>query len=226
MVAALTKIHCLANMFILRNNGGIAATNCYLVADEASGQAVLFDAPNDTVAPLLDEVERRKWDLIGLWLTHGHFDHIADHAAVTRRFPKAKVLIHRLDEPKLAQPVSRLFQLPFDIPARKADAYIEDEQKLSIGNLGIEVIFTPGHAPGHVMYHFPREQVLIGGDLIIMGAVGRTDLPDASYPALEESIRRVMRLPGATRLLPGHGEPSTLDEERRTNPYVMEALNS
>jgi glyoxylase-like metal-dependent hydrolase (beta-lactamase superfamily II) len=75
------------------------------------------------------------------------------------------------------------------------------------------------------MFHFPDEQVLIGGDLIIMGAVGRTDLPDASYATLEESIRRVMRLPGGTRLLPGHGDPSTLDDERHSNPYVIEAIN-
>src|SRR5579871_5040722 len=83
------------SMRILSRNGGIAATNCYLIADEESKQAVLFDAPDHTVAPLLDEVERHDWDLIGLWLTHGHFDHIADHAVVTSRFRKAKVLIHK-----------------------------------------------------------------------------------------------------------------------------------
>ncbi len=132
--------------------------------------------------------------------------------------------MHRLDEPKLIDPVSQFFQLPFVIPPRKADAYIEDGQHLSIGTLGTDVIHTPGHAPGHVMFHFPQQKVLIGGDLIIMGAVGRTDLPDASYATLEESIRRVMRLAGDTRLLPGHGESSTLDEERQTNPYVIEAL--
>lgn len=212
-------------MFILRNTGGIAATNSYLVADETSGKAVIFDAPDNTVAPLLDEVERRKWDLIGLWMTHGHFDHIADHAVVTARFPNAKVLIHRLDEPKLLHAKGRLFPLPFEIPKRKADAYVQDGEHLTIGTLGVDVLFTPGHSPGHVMFRFPAEEVLIGGDLIIMGAVGRTDLPDASYATLEESIRRVMRLPGGTRLLPGHGDPSTLDDERRTNHYVIEAIN-
>jgi glyoxylase-like metal-dependent hydrolase (beta-lactamase superfamily II) len=74
------------------------------------------------------------------------------------------------------------------------------------------------------MFHFPEQKVLIGGDLIIMGAIGRTDFPDASHSTLNESIRRVMKLPDDTRLLPGHGDESTLEEERASNPYVQEAL--
>src|SRR5688500_15055297 len=147
------------------NTGGIAATNCFLVADESSKQAVLFDAPNDTVAPLLDEVTRREFELIGLWLTHGHFDHIADHKVVTDRFPGAKVLIHALDEPKLIRPGSAMFPLPFTIPPRRADALVEDGQTLELGNLRARVIHTPGHAPGHVMYYFEADGLLIGGDL-------------------------------------------------------------
>src|SRR5688500_5282281 len=90
-------------VIVLMNTGGIAVTNCYVVDDESSKRAVLFDAPNGTVAPLLDEVGRRGLELIGLWLTHGHFDHIADHAVVTKRFPSAKVLIHPMDAPKLRE---------------------------------------------------------------------------------------------------------------------------
>ena len=178
-------------MKIVANTGGIAATNCYLVADEAAKQAVLFDAPDHTAGPLLDEAAPQEWDVIGLWLTHGHFDHVADHKVVTDRFPRAKVLIHKLDEPKLASPGSQFFPLPFVIPPRKADAYVEDGQLLTLGALCVRVIHTPGHAPGHVMYHFEDEAVLIGGDLIIMNAVGRTDLPDASEVELEASIRKV-----------------------------------
>ena len=213
-------------MTVLPHTGGIAATNCYLVADEATGKAVLFDAPNDTAAPLMEEAVRRGWDVIGLWLTHGHFDHIADHPEVTTRFPDAKVLIHRLDQPKLRRPNATGFLLPFKIVPREPDGYVEDGQKLRIGNLEVEVIHTPGHSPGHVMYHFPREKALIGGDLIIMGAVGRTDLPDSDPAALDRSIRRVMQLPPDTRLLPGHGPPSTLAEERKTNPYVQHAMDA
>lgn len=207
------------------NTGGIATTNAYLVADEVSKQAVIFDAPDSTVAPLLDEAVKRGWDVIGLWLTHGHFDHVADHAVVTRRFPNAKVLIHPLDEAKLQKPMSSMFSLPFVIPARSADGHLADGQKLSIGAIEVEVIHTPGHSPGHVMFYIPAEKILIGGDLIIMGAVGRTDLPDADFGTLQESIRRVMKLPDDTQLLGGHGDASLLGEERRENPYVREAMD-
>jgi hydroxyacylglutathione hydrolase len=212
-------------MQILRNNGGIASTNCYLIADEAARQAVLFDAPNDTTLPLLDEAKKRNWQLIGLWLTHGHFDHTADHAVVTEKFPDAKVLIHKLDEPKLIEPTSRFFQLPFVIPPRRADGYVEDGQELSIGSLLVRVIHTPGHSPGHVMFHFPNHNILVGGDLIIMGAVGRTDLPDSNEADLYASIRKIMKLPPSTRLLPGHGTASTLADEAASNPYVIESLS-
>jgi len=212
------------NVLVLMNTGGIAGTNCFVVGDEPSKRAVLFDAPNDTVAPLLDEVARRGFDLVGLWLTHGHFDHVADHGVVTTRFPNAAVLIHALDAPKLRDPGASTFVLPFRIPPREPDGFVMDRQLLEIGSLQVVVIHTPGHAPGHVMYHFPDEQILIGGDLIIMGAVGRTDLPDSDAGALDASIRRVMQLPDDTRLLPGHGQPSTLGVERRDNPYVAAAL--
>ncbi len=211
---------------VLKNTGGIAATNAYVIADEASGDAVLFDAPNDTVAPLLDEIQRRGWNLRGLWLTHGHFDHIADHQVVTERFPEAKVLIHLLDEPKLKHPRSAAFTLPFTIPPRSADGYIGDDEILKIGSIELRAMHTPGHCAGHVSFYLPQEQMLIGGDLIIMGAVGRTDLPDSDEADLFDSIRRVMQLPGNTHLLPGHGQESTLDEERASNPYVRHALGT
>jgi len=211
-------------MQILTNNGGLAATNCYLVADEYSKQAVLFDAPDHTVGPVVEEAKRRGWEVVGLWLTHGHFDHIADHAMVTEAFPGARVLMHRLDAPKLRNPRSSMFPLPFVIPPREPDGLVEDGEELSIGSIKVRVIHTPGHAPGHVMYHLVDEGVLIGGDLIICGAVGRTDLPDSDEGELAESIRRVMRLPAETQLLPGHCGVSTLGEELETNSYVRAVM--
>jgi glyoxylase-like metal-dependent hydrolase (beta-lactamase superfamily II) len=211
-------------MILLTQTGGIAATNAFVIADESASEAVLFDAPNDTVAPLLDEIAKRGWKLKDLWLTHGHFDHTADHKVVTDRFPDAKVLIHRLDEPKLKNPKAASFPLPFVIPPRAADGYLEDGQQLKIGSINVQVIFTPGHAPGHVCFYLPEQKTLVGGDLIIMGAVGRTDLPDSDEAALFDSLRKVMGLPGDTQLLPGHGRPSTLAQERRSNPFVKYAL--
>jgi glyoxylase-like metal-dependent hydrolase (beta-lactamase superfamily II) len=201
-------------------------TNCFLIADEAAREAVLFDAPDHTVEPLLDEAVQRGWNLAGLWLTHGHFDHFADHALVHKRFPKAKVLLHALEESKTGNPdlQTRMFQLPFTIPPLKPDAHVTDNQRLEIGSLEVQVLYTPGHAPGHVAYYFPQEHVLVGGDLIIGGSIGRTDLPDSKHEDLEASVRRVMQLPDATRLLGGHGPVTTLGEERKRNPFVREIL--
>lgn len=215
-------------MILLTNTGGVADTNCFLVADEAAKQAVLFDAPDHTTAPLLEAAVKRGWDVVGLWLTHGHFDHFADHAEVTRRFPQARVLIHAADAPKVEHPglQTRLFGLPFDIPPCKSHSAVIDGQRLRVGALEVVVLHTPGHSPGSVAYHLPREKFLVGGDLIISGSVGRTDLPDSNHADLEASIRKVMALPGDTRLLGGHGEVTTLAEERRHNPFVQDALSS
>jgi hydroxyacylglutathione hydrolase len=210
-------------MKIISNTGGVFATNAYLVLDEESKQAVIFDAPNDTTTALLGAAVESQGHVIGLWLTHGHIDHIADHAGVTTHSPAAKVLIHQLDERKLQNPNS-MYPVPFRTPARTADGYLTDGQTLHIGKHEVQVIHTPGHSPGHVAFYIPSEKVLIGGDLILMGAVGRTDFPDCSFKDLQASLRRIMQLPGDTQLLPGHGHPSLLSDERETNPYVQQAL--
>lgn len=211
-------------MKILMNTGGLAGTNAYLLVDETTGHCILFDAPDHTTGPMLQQIKDNGWILRGLWLTHGHFDHLADHARVTEAFPGTPVLIHRLDEPKLQNPNSRLFPLPFTIPPGQASGYVEDGQKLQLGNLTCQVIHTPGHSPGHVMYYFESEKTLVGGDLIICGGVGRYDLPDSDWQELKNSIRKVMQLPPETTLLPGHGDISTLKDEQQNNPYVRQIL--
>ena len=213
-------------MKLLMATGGIAATNCFLVVDESTKQCVLFDAPDHTVAPLLEQIKTNGWDLIGLWLTHGHFDHIADHQVVRDAFPKVRILIHQLDEPKLQQPKTRFFTLPFEIPPGNADELIADGQVLQIGTLSCRVIHTPGHSPGHVSFYFEDDETLVGGDLIIGGAIGRYDLPDSDFERLCDSVRRVMKLPQTTKLLPGHGETSTLADELSSNVYVRQIVEN
>ena len=211
-------------MKVLMDTGGIVGTNCYVVADETAGECVLFDAPDHTVSALLGHIKQHGWTLKGLWLTHGHFDHLADHQAVTEAFPDAAILIHKLDEPKLLQPTSRVFPLPFVIPPGRAAGYVENGQILTIGSLSCRVMHTPGHAPGHVAYYFAADELLIGGDLIIGGSIGRYDLPDSDAGALAESVRAVMTLPDNTRLLGGHGGPTTIGQERQTNDAVRTIL--
>ncbi len=201
-------------MIVLMNTGGIATTNCFLVADEDAKQAVLFDAPDGTAGRVLDEAKSRGWDVIGLWLTHGHFDHIADHPEVSSRFPDAKVLIHRLDEPKLLRPNSSIFALPFTIPPRRPDGYLEDGQSLSIGSLNLTVIHTPGHAPGAVCFYSLDLQCVFTGDTLFHGGPGATGRSYSDRPTLVGSIRaKLMALPPETVVHTGHGEDTTIGAE-------------
>src|SRR4051812_43420668 len=213
-------------MKIRTARGGLFATNSFLIADETSGEAVIFDAPDNTVGVLLDQAKKQKLNVVGLWLTHGHIDHIADHAAVTEAFPQAKVLLHKLDEPKLLHPEKQYVPLPFIIPGRSPDVLVEDGQEVQFGSLKAQVIFTPGHSPGHVCYYFAEQKILVGGDLIICGGVGRTDFPDGDPPEMDRSLRRIMELPDDVTVLPGHCDISTLGHERETNPFIREALGT
>ncbi len=213
-----------ADIEVIKACGGIAQTNCWLIADTKARQAVLFDAPNDTTAPLLDECEKRGWDLVGLWLTHGHFDHIADHAVVTSRFRDAKLLIHRDDLDKLTGRYPMIFPLPFVIPPRQPDGFLEEGQQLQIGSIPLRVMHTPGHAAGHVVFHLYQHNILVSGDMIIQGSIGRTDLPDSDLAAMRQSLKRLADLPEETTLLPGHGDASMMVHELQQNCFLQDVL--
>jgi glyoxylase-like metal-dependent hydrolase (beta-lactamase superfamily II) len=209
-------------MKILMNTGGLAETNAYMVVDEASKVAAIIDAPQDTTASFLGQAKQHGWDVQQLLLTHGHWDHISDHAVVTGAFPKARVLIHALDEPKLRRPGSEMFELPYTIPPRSADGHLEDPGKVHVGALTFAVMHTPGHAPGHVVLYSAEHAVLFAGDLLMAGAVGRYDFSDGSIEDLKRSVRRMMLLPDATRVLSGHGPATTIGHERQANFFIRQ----
>lgn len=209
-------------MKIYMNSGGLAETNAYLLVDEAARVAALIDAPENTTATLLAIARQNGWDLPFLLLTHGHWDHLSDHAVVTDAFPNARILIHKLDEPKLQNPGSLLFDLPYTIPPRNADGYIADGEKIHIGSLLLAAMHTPGHAEGHLVLYAAEQRVLFAGDLLMAGAVGRYDLPDGDVALLKQSLRRIMRLPDDVRVLSGHGPETTIGRERAHNPFIRE----
>jgi hydroxyacylglutathione hydrolase len=195
--------------------------NCYLLVDAASRDAVLVD-PGDEGQRILRAVSAAGVSVRGIWLTHAHLDHIGGIAAV-RRVWDAPIHLHPLDEPLYAAGAiqAQHYGVPFEEPPA-TDRALAEGDVLEVGSLRFDVLHVPGHAPGHVAFH--GHGVLFGGDVLFAGSVGRTDLPFADPAELGRSLERLAALPGATRVLAGHGPETTIAAELRSNPFLTGAV--
>jgi glyoxylase-like metal-dependent hydrolase (beta-lactamase superfamily II) len=192
--------------------------NCYLVVDEATNRAVLID-PGDDGAQLVEMVRASGAELDAIWLTHAHIDHIGAIADVRRRYD-VPVHLHPLDLPyyeRLSARAAEMYGIAFEQPDGPHHDLAEGDV-LSVGNLRFTVMHVPGHAPGLVSFN--GEGVSLSGDLLFAGSIGRTDLPLANPFHMDASLERFSALPGETIVYPGHGGPTTIAEEQRTNPFL------
>lgn len=192
--------------------------NAYLVWSPTTSEAILVD-PGAEPETLRSAVEATGCRLQHLLCTHGHFDHVGA-AADLQRIWDLPLLCHPADEPLIhAMPqIQAAYGMPAKTPPRLVTE-LAHGQDISCGDGSIGVRHVPGHSPGHVMFIL-GEDVLVG-DCVFLGSVGRTDLPGASFAELSRSIReQIYTLPDATRLLPGHGPPTTVGQEKATNPFV------
>jgi len=200
---------------------GLVSTNCYLIADSDSGEAVVIDPAWDGTL-ILAAAKKRGWKIGQLWYTHAHFDHFGGAADIANGLnPPPVVALHPLEN-ELWQNMGggALFGVNIT-PGPAPKIKLAHGQILHLGRNEFEVRHTPGHTPGHVVFYCAKEGVLFSGDLIFHGSVGRTDLPGGDWEALKKSIReQVFSLPDETRLLSGHGEESTVGEEKHENPFV------
>ncbi len=208
-------------------NVGPLQACCYLVAPDGEPDAAVID-PGGDADLILEQLRYRKLALRYVLLTHGHIDHIEAVAALKRAVPEAQVCIHEADAPMLRDEGAALASwigIPFE-PC-EADRVLADGDTLALGPHAIEVLHTPGHTPGGISLLIRRagEPALVfSGDTLFAGGIGRTDFPGGRYQQLIESIRtRLFALPDDTRVYPGHGEPTTIGEERRTNPFLLPA---
>ncbi|MFN3595788.1 MAG: MBL fold metallo-hydrolase [Rubricoccaceae bacterium] len=203
------------------------AENCYVLWSGA--EAALVDpgtATPEERAAVEALIEARGLRVRHLLLTHAHIDHIFGCAHFARRYGGAAEhggwQLHPADAPLLAHArvQGELFGVRVDEPPPPAHA-LADGDRVALGDVSLEVLHAPGHSPGSVCFYDAASGVLVGGDVLFQGSVGRTDLWEGSFETLERSIRsRLYVLPDETVVLPGHGPATTIGAERRANPFV------
>jgi glyoxylase-like metal-dependent hydrolase (beta-lactamase superfamily II) len=200
---------------------GPALTNAYLIADRDSSEAAVIDPAWDGHL-ILAEALRRNWRIGHIWLTHAHFDHLGGAAALAQGLSPPPLVALHPDDQGLWRigGGAKLFGFNID-PGPEPTIALDHKQILTLGKVKFEVRFAPGHTPGHVMFYCSEEGILFCGDVIFQFSIGRTDLPGGDYQTLIDSINReVLTLPDETRLLSGHGEVTTVGNERLYNPFL------
>jgi len=198
---------------------GPLQSNCFIIGDEESGEAVIIDPGGDGNL-ILNSANRRPWKVKAILNTHAHFDHIAANAVV-KKGTGAPLMAPRADTPFMGQAhvSARIYGLEVDA-SPPPDRLLEDGDTIDLGDEKIAVISTPGHTPGGAT--FVTSIGIFPGDALFAGSIGRTDLPGGDYDTLISSIKtRILSLDDETPVYPGHGPATTVGRERTGNPFLM-----
>jgi hydroxyacylglutathione hydrolase len=200
---------------------GPIAENCFIVREEGAGRALVVD-PGEEPERILAEVERAGAEVEAILITHCHFDHVGAVAPLARE-TGAPVYVPEVEVPVLADIMS--FTMPGFGPfeSYEADETVAGGEALELAGLSLDVIFTPGHSPGHVTYSVRGENAIFSGDVLFQGSVGRVDLPGGDGPTLLRSIQALLGAhPAETAVYPGHMGVTSLGAEQATNPFLAQ----
>jgi len=195
--------------------------NCTILGDEVTHEAVVVD-PGDNIAEILSRLQKHGLTLRQIVITHAHIDHVGG-AALLKKATGAPVFLNQNDLGLLGAMEMQADWLGVPTPeVGSPDASAEDGLTVGLATLPGEVIHTPGHTPGSICLLFPQQQLLLAGDTLFAGSIGRTDLPGGDGRQILRSLRdRLMVLPDKTRVLPGHGPDTTIGEEKQSNPFLQ-----
>jgi len=205
-------------MFLKNLQVGMLSSNCYILGDEKNKKAVIID-PGGDAEDILGIVKKEGFTVELILLTHGHMDHIAGLEEV-RTATGAKVAVHEDDAPMLlssAQNLSEYMGPGFSFAP--AEIELKDAEKLSVGDLILEIIHTPGHTPGSISIKV--DNIIFTGDTLFAGSIGRSDFPGSSFEQLMASIKTKLLIQDDDAVIyPGHGIRSTIKQEKATNPFL------
>ena len=196
--------------------------NCYVIGDREAGAII---DPGDEATRIALAVEQTGLEIGQILVTHAHIDHVGAVAALADEYA-CPVLMHAEAEPMLRQLPTQAMTMGLRFgKVPDVDRYIEDDELLEVGGLKVSALYTPGHAPGHLAFYVEDDGVVVAGDALFAGSVGRTDLFGGEMAVLLRSINeRFLTLPDETRIYPGHGPPTTIGVERAHNPFLQEGL--
>lgn len=188
---------------------GPADTNSYLVSDPEAREAIVIDAPYEVTPALLDAIAERGVTVRQIVITHGHWDHIADAAAMKTALGVPLVghptLRDRLKNPPATAPVA--------IAPADLDGTLDEGDTVRVGNSTFTVMFLPGHDISHIVLYSEPDRVFLGGDVLFPNGHGRTDIPGSDQATMDRSLARLVTLPEDVVVYPGHGEPTTIGRE-------------
>ena len=191
---------------------GPLETNTVLFACDATKKAAIVDAPFESFQVLEKAIQKNSLHPEMLLLTHSHWDHIAEAGLIKEKFG-IPIYVHPEDTGNLENPGSDGLPLFFPMTGVKPDRFLKDGQVLKVGLIEVRVIATPGHSPGGVSFWLPQEKVLISGDTLFQGTIGRLDLSTGRPELMWESLKKLSELPPDTKVIPGHGGETTIQAE-------------
>jgi hydroxyacylglutathione hydrolase len=199
---------------------GLLQCNCSILGDETSGEAIVVD-PGDDIPRIMALLAKHKLTVKQILITHAHIDHIAGGARL-KQLTGAPILYNQRDLPLVKMMDIQAGWLGVETPeVQPPDDTLEDGRVISITGLNGNILATPGHTQGSVCLYLPAEKLLLAGDTLFAGSVGRTDLPGGDGPMLIRSIHdKLLQLPDETVVIPGHGWQTTIGDERELNPFL------